>query len=180
MEIAQPEVERTSEMSHVRCCTSNKRAWKVEHAKRKPFSELPVVNFYSYLNKAHTGDIVLFNTHGPGPSFIRLGTNSLYDHVGIIVKLKGQSACVLEALSKGVRIDDFTLFHSYDWYKNYRCIAVRRLHSKLTKSQVRCLEEFVQMVIGRKYGLWNLSKMRRWFNVNLSSWLNDKIHYDAS
>jgi len=143
------------------CCTARDRSWKIGNRRQKNFSELPTVRWKQYMATAKTGDVLLFNSNGAGPSIIRFGTNSSYDHVGLVVKMKGRRACVLEALGEGVSIEDFANFYDYGWCRNYPCLAVRRLHADLTKSQVAQLEDFVTMVIGRKYNLWKPNAMFR-------------------
>mmetsp|Transcript_3432 Transcript_3432/g.5321 ORF Transcript_3432/g.5321 Transcript_3432/m.5321 type:complete len:496 (-) Transcript_3432:211-1698(-) len=137
------------------------RGWKVQHGKQKAFRELATTKWKAYNQSAKTGDVVLFHTRGTGPAVIRFGTNSAYDHVGVVVKLKGRPPAVLEALGEGVEMVNISDFRDYDWYKQYTCMSVRRLHGNLTEKQLEQLEEFVKMVIGRKYNLWKPTSLYR-------------------
>jgi len=144
------------------CCQRRSNlGWKVEYGIQTPFEDLPTLQWRSYAREAKTGDVMLFNTRGTAPAVIRFGTGFAYDHVGIVVKLHGKPAGVLEALGEGVSIANLSDFRDYGWWKQYRCISVRRLHALLKPRQITALEEFVEMAIGRKYGLWKPTAMLR-------------------
>jgi len=151
----------TGNVPNLACCAGRQRGWHISAGKQTAFENLKTVDWRRYARTAKTGDVLLFNTRGTGASVIRFGTNSYYDHVGIVLKIEGKNASVLEALGDGVGIVEIRDFWGFRWWKQYRCIAVRRLHADLPEQSVAALERFISMVIGRKYGLWTPSALKR-------------------
>jgi len=143
-------------------CCNGRKVWGVMSGpKQRPFEELQWIHWRDYSRSARTGDLLLFNTVGKGPAIIRFGTNSVYDHVGLVVKVKGQDCSVLEALGEGVGIAKLSDFKHLKWWQQYRCIVIRRLNAGLTPEQVLAFQRFVKSTVGRKYKIWKPSAMYR-------------------
>ncbi len=135
--------------------------WKVEHGKGLESRQLQQITWREYGRTAKTGDILLFKTKGKTPALIRFGTGSEYDHVGLVVKIRGQPVGLLESLGEGVNVASLLDFKYNGWWKTYSAIVARRLHADLSPEQQRGFETFITTVVGRKYGFWNPAALYR-------------------
>ncbi|GAB5369137.1 hypothetical protein AAMO2058_001379700 [Amorphochlora amoebiformis] len=134
--------------------------WKLE-IKDARLNDLRTITYKEVLRNVTTGDILLFQTKGIGPSIIRRATHSPYDHVGLFVRKRGLLG-VLESLGEpGVLVSRFRAFLEQNWLHQYTHLVVRKLKPKLTKSALIELAKFCKGVEGKKYSLTPAKLLRR-------------------
>ena len=101
---------------------------------------------------------------------VRAATKGEYDHIGMILRLKGGKVGVLEALGSGVQVFLWRNFLKYKWYQQYPKVAMRSLiipDINLRKIITKQLSEFVKTVVNRQYGWSPIQLMRKTSNVSL-------------
>uniref|UniRef100_A0A7S4DV56 Uncharacterized protein n=1 Tax=Lotharella globosa TaxID=91324 RepID=A0A7S4DV56_9EUKA len=119
--------------------------WKCEPLQPPKMSDLKTIPYKTALSTLKTGDILLFQTKGVGPSIIRRATRSSYDHVGMFVRRGGRLG-VLESLGDpGVLVSGFHAFYEQGWFQQYTGLVIRRLEPRLPKAALRELQKFCRV-----------------------------------
>ncbi|KAM3127923.1 hypothetical protein pb186bvf_019993 [Paramecium bursaria] len=112
-----------------------------------------------FLEKAESGDIILFQSKCFGGKMQRLLTGSNYDHVGLVLKYQSGVVYILEATGQhGVGLFQWDYMMTRCWHELYSMVVYRKLIMKRTQKLLKDLETFTRENIGKGYKL-SLSKL---------------------
>lgn len=124
------------------------------HALGEKFWKYERVSEYYFQTNACTGDILLFRSKDISSKIQRSITGSKYDHIALILCYASGKIVLLEATqSMGVCLTDWDEFLQNNWQDLYEGIAYRNLIFERTDANLLSLNDFVNKVKGKSYGL---------------------------
>ena len=107
-----------------------------------------------FIQSARTGDILLFKGTGFSSRFQRIITSSVYDHIALILKYGKERVSFLQATSVGgVEIIYWDEFLHSQTIHPVEQVALRKLDFDRSPSVLSQLEEFINIVLGKKFRL---------------------------
>lgn len=129
------------------------KPWRFDNVSEKQF-----------LEKADTGDLLLFKASNSSAGVIRTFTGSQFDHVAMILKFETDEDEIyyVEASGNmGVALNKWSSIRKHVGHKKfYERVIFRHIEFDRNDTMVENLECFLKEAIGQRYGL-NVSKMMR-------------------
>ncbi|EAS06661.1 PH domain protein (macronuclear) [Tetrahymena thermophila SB210] len=132
--------------------------YKLEEDKMPLITQNEVMMESEFIEKAKSGDIILFNTESIPAAMQRKTTFSKYDHVGIVVKLRDNFVRIFDATGYGVELTEWNKFV----YENgqYNSMTYRQLNYSKREKVLPALYNFILQANGKKYSM-NLLKFAK-------------------
>jgi PH domain/Permuted papain-like amidase enzyme, YaeF/YiiX, C92 family len=123
-------------------------------SKKPRFWKYERISDYFFQTNASTGDLLLFQAKTVGAKIQRGIAGSSFDHVAMLLCYSSGKIAVLEATaSSGVSLVDWSEFRTNKWINLYSKIIYRKLEVERNLSLLTELENFVNNVKGKKFGL---------------------------
>lgn len=112
-----------------------------------------------FLTEAETGDILLFYTDHFSAKLQRFFTNSDFDHIAMVVKLRNKDLMVFESNQMhGVSVYDWKQYISY--FDLYGKVTLRKLQYVRKAEAQASLLKFVKKNLGKKYEISALKLLK--------------------
>mmetsp|Transcript_31738 Transcript_31738/g.36084 ORF Transcript_31738/g.36084 Transcript_31738/m.36084 type:complete len:602 (-) Transcript_31738:184-1989(-) len=145
-------------LTEIRKHVLHSRGFKQRHDslpfRAQKFWKYETVSKLDIQNLAETGDLILFKSRGIGNSAQRLLRGTIYDHVGIFLRMEQNELYFLEATSTdGVNIVLWDDFISRGWHNAFSKMVYRRLDFDRHPDDMENLEKFVVDAFGDQYSL---------------------------
>mmetsp|Transcript_137907 Transcript_137907/g.239755 ORF Transcript_137907/g.239755 Transcript_137907/m.239755 type:complete len:474 (-) Transcript_137907:75-1496(-) len=121
----------------------------------KNFWRYPFVRETDFLQRAESGDILLFRGKDRRSAFTRTVSGfAIYDHVALVLRTRGSRVVILEATgSDGVNVVPWSSFKEWGWHACYDRLAYRKVFFVRTADKLNRLEGFVKSQLGVRYSL---------------------------
>ena len=128
---------------------------------KKNFEREYYISNEDFMNKAKTGDCLLFRGFGCSSNFQRFITRADYDHVALLIK-KESTIYLYESTSKvGIKLRPWREFIAYHWNLLYEKIAYRELFldypdekkEEISQNIQNSINKFVEDTQGKKYNM---------------------------
>ena len=117
------------------------------------------------MEKADTGDILLFKASNPMAGAVRMITSSGFDHVAMVLRFESDldEIYFIEASgNNGVALNNWSFIRQHVGpNKFYKHICFRHVDFDRDGEMVNNLEKFLKQAIGKKYGLGVKKMLRR-------------------
>ncbi|CAG9315016.1 unnamed protein product [Blepharisma stoltei] len=127
---------------------------------QKKFWRIARISHQEFLDEASSGDILLFQSKSLPSTIQRKLVGSKYDHVALIINLKG-TIMILEATRVlGVNVLVWDEFIDKNWHLLYSKIVYRKLSVENPEKVHDKIAEFCDEVVGKKFR-FKLTKRRK-------------------
>lgn len=121
----------------------------------KNFWRYPYVREIDFLQRAESGDILLFRGKDRRSALTRTVSGfAYYDHVAVLLRVRGSRVVILEATGNdGVSVVAWSSFKEWGWHTCYDRLVYRKVFFQRTSDKLNRLEDFVKGQLGVRYGL---------------------------
>ncbi|KAL4474443.1 hypothetical protein ABPG72_007842 [Tetrahymena utriculariae] len=132
--------------------------YRLEEEKMPLITQNEVMMESEFIEKAQSGDIILFHTESIPAAMQRKTTFSKYDHVGIVIRLRDNFVRIFDATGYGVELTEWNKFV----YENgqYNTMTYRQLNYSKREKVLPALYNFILQANGKKYSM-NLMKFAK-------------------